>query len=161
MKLFNRNRNAAATTAGPNAPVAQDQGILPTHTHTHDSKLHNHSSSQRHAGFGGRPSVGQWFKHTAVDLITMLVMGMIGLGVYFADPAPSRSFPVAFKDGEIVYPQFSYPLRKEIVPIWVSLFNLFKLSETKENLGCCNAGIFRASYSLCHQSDSGSEFLGL
>jgi diacylglycerol diphosphate phosphatase/phosphatidate phosphatase len=40
--------------------------------------------------------------------------------VYFADPAPSRSFPILFRDGEIVYPEFSYPLRKEIVPIWAA-----------------------------------------
>lgn len=32
-----------------------------------------------------------------------------------ASPAPSRSFPVYFADGEIVYPQFAYPLRNNIV----------------------------------------------
>src|SRR6478752_3547499 len=37
-----------------------------------------------------------------------------------AHPAPSRSFAVTFADGEIVYPQFAYPLRKEIVPIWAA-----------------------------------------
>ena len=38
-----------------------------------------------------------------------------------AHPAPSRSFAVTFpSDGEIVYPQFAYPLRKEIVPIWAA-----------------------------------------
>lgn len=50
----------------------------------------------------------------------MAIMGAIGLGVYMADPAPSRSFPVTFADGEIVYPEFAYPLRKEIVPIWAA-----------------------------------------
>jgi diacylglycerol diphosphate phosphatase/phosphatidate phosphatase len=40
--------------------------------------------------------------------------------VYEAHPAPSRSFPVYFQDGEIVYPQFAYPLRREIVPIWAA-----------------------------------------
>lgn len=50
----------------------------------------------------------------------MAIMGAIGLGVYMADPAPSRSFPVTFSDGEIVYPEFAYPLRKEIVPIWAA-----------------------------------------
>lgn len=40
--------------------------------------------------------------------------------VYEAHPAPTRSFPVTFTDGEIVYPQFAYPLRKEIVPIWAA-----------------------------------------
>lgn len=40
--------------------------------------------------------------------------------VYNADPAPSRSFPITFQDGEIVYPEFAYPLRNEIVPIWAA-----------------------------------------
>ncbi|RKU45127.1 hypothetical protein DL546_003975 [Coniochaeta pulveracea] len=68
-----------------------------------------------------RPSFGQWLKFTALDILTMVVMGAIGLGVYFANPAPNRSFAVTFNtDGEIVYPQFAYPLRKEIVPIWAA-----------------------------------------
>lgn len=37
-----------------------------------------------------------------------------------APPAPSRSFPVYFQDGEIVYPEFAYPLRKNIIPIWLA-----------------------------------------
>ena len=48
----------------------------------------------------------------------MAAMGAVGLGVYNADPAPSRSFPITFSDGEVVYPQFAYPLRTEIIPIW-------------------------------------------
>jgi diacylglycerol diphosphate phosphatase / phosphatidate phosphatase len=40
--------------------------------------------------------------------------------VYEAPPAPSRSFAVTYFNGEIVYPQFAYPLRHEIVPIWAS-----------------------------------------
>lgn len=47
----------------------------------------------------------------------MAAIGVIGLGVYEAHPAPSRSLPVLFRDGEIVYPEFAYPLRHEIVPI--------------------------------------------
>lgn len=50
----------------------------------------------------------------------MVCMGAIGLGVYEAKPAPSRSFPVYFENGEIVYPDFAYPLRYEIVPIWAA-----------------------------------------
>lgn len=57
-------------------------------------------------------------KFTWLDLLTMAAMGAIGLGVYNADPAPSRSFPITFLDGEVVYPEFAYPLRSEIVPIW-------------------------------------------
>ena len=50
----------------------------------------------------------------------MAAMGAVGLGVYEAHPAPSRSFPVTFADGEVVYPEFAYPLRHEIVPIWLA-----------------------------------------
>ena len=59
-------------------------------------------------------------KMTWIDLLTMAAMGAIGLGVYKAHPAPSRSFPVTFLDGEVVYPEFAYPLRHEIVPIWLA-----------------------------------------
>ena len=40
-------------------------------------------------------------------------------------PAPSRSFPVYNLDGGVAYPQFAYPLRKEIVPIWLAAFIAF------------------------------------
>ncbi|EQL01490.1 PAP2 superfamily protein [Ophiocordyceps sinensis CO18] len=42
--------------------------------------------------------------------------------VYNAHPAPSRSFAVTYSDGEVVYPEFAYPLRKEIIPIWLAAF---------------------------------------
>ncbi|GAO15359.1 uncharacterized protein UV8b_07080 [Ustilaginoidea virens] len=69
-----------------------------------------------------RPTFGQWLKLTGLDIATMIVMGAVGLGVYMADPAPSRSFAVTFQDGEIVYPEFAYPLRDEIIPIWLAAF---------------------------------------
>ncbi|PNP44333.1 hypothetical protein TGAMA5MH_03939 [Trichoderma gamsii] len=69
-----------------------------------------------------RPSFGQWLKVTWLDILTMVAMGAIGLGVYEAKPAPTRSFPVTFSDGEIVWPEFGYPLRKEIIPIWLAAF---------------------------------------
>ncbi|KAG8932055.1 hypothetical protein FRC02_001744, partial [Tulasnella sp. 418] len=37
-----------------------------------------------------------------------------------ADPAPKRNFPITFSNGQVVYPQYAYPLRKNIVPIWLS-----------------------------------------
>ncbi|KAL0578448.1 hypothetical protein V5O48_003548 [Marasmius crinis-equi] len=57
-------------------------------------------------------SFGVWLRLHGVDLITMALMGALGLGIYEAPPAPSRSFPVYFQSGDIVYPEFSYPLRK-------------------------------------------------
>jgi len=47
-------------------------------------------------------------------------MAMAEAQVYKAPPAPSRSFPVYFQDGDVVYPEFAYPLRHEIVPIWLA-----------------------------------------
>lgn len=68
-----------------------------------------------------RPTFGQWLKATWLDILTMIFLGAVGLGVYFAHPAPTRSFAVTFPtDGEVVYPQFAYPLRKEIIPIWLA-----------------------------------------
>ena len=37
-----------------------------------------------------------------------------------APPAPNRSFAVYDPSGEVVYPEFAYPLRKEIIPIWAA-----------------------------------------
>jgi hypothetical protein len=47
----------------------------------------------------GRPRFmfGRWIRLYGVDLLTMAAMGAIGLGVYEANPAPSRSFPVYFR----------------------------------------------------------------
>ncbi|TGJ88511.1 hypothetical protein E0Z10_g259 [Xylaria hypoxylon] len=70
-----------------------------------------------------RPSFGQWLKVTWLDILTFVIMGVIGLGIYEAPPAPTRSFAVTFpSDGEVVYPEFAYPLRKEIIPIWLAAF---------------------------------------
>lgn len=93
-----RNHGAAATTAT-------------THNGTH--------------AWNTRPTFGQWIKATALDILTMAALGAIGLGVYMAKPAPSRSFPVVFSDGEIVYPEFAYPLRNEIVPIYAAALLAF------------------------------------
>lgn len=77
------------------------------------------------ASYNTRPTFGQWLKASILDIVTMAVMGAIGLGVYMADPAPSRSFPIIFQDGEIVYPQFAYPMRHEIIPIWAAALMAF------------------------------------
>jgi membrane-associated phospholipid phosphatase len=55
----------------------------------------------------------------------MALMGALGLGIYKAPPAPNRSFPVYNLDGSVVYPQFAYPLRKEVVPIWLAALLAF------------------------------------
>jgi len=67
----------------------------------------------------------KWLRLHLVDLITMALMGAVGLGVYYAPPAPNRSFPVFHPDGSIVYPEYAYPVRKEIIPIWLAAFIAF------------------------------------
>ena len=44
---------------------------------------------------------------------------------YYLDPAPTRSFPLYFQDENVVYPEFAYPLRKEIIPIWAAALIAF------------------------------------
>ncbi|CAD6444516.1 2f5a4c19-cbae-4962-b20a-14172f85d918 [Sclerotinia trifoliorum] len=104
MGMFSRKQQAPANT-GPG-----------THVTPHDTQ--HHGKGPLVLPMSKRPSFGQWLKVTWLDILTMAAMGAVGLGVYEAHPAPSRSFPVYFQDGEIVYPQFAYPLRNEIVPIW-------------------------------------------
>ncbi|KAI7282394.1 hypothetical protein KC345_g3574 [Hortaea werneckii] len=67
-----------------------------------------------------RPSFGQWLKASWPDLLTMIIVGAVGLGAYWAPPAPKRSFPIHYQDGTIVFPEFAYPLRREVVPIWAA-----------------------------------------
>lgn len=117
MGFFNKRNTAAPadTTTSTGTPRREKKaGIF--------------GSRNEHGGaraWNSRPTFGAWIKATALDIITMAILGAIGLGVYFADPAPSRSFPVTFRDGEIVYPQFAYPLRNEIVPIWAAALMAF------------------------------------
>lgn len=95
MGMFSRKQQAPATTAGPGANMAT----------THEK---HHGKGPMALSMNKRPSFGQWLKVTWLDILTMAAMGAIGLGVYEAHPAPSRSFPVYFQDGEVVYPQFAY-----------------------------------------------------
>lgn len=121
--MFSRNRRAAPvaadTTTTTGGTTFTDSGVAPTTHHhekgprsgvTHGGRSRRGMFSSRHPGaypehLNTRPTFGQWMKGFWVDLLTMIAMGAIGLGVYEADPAPSRSFPVTFQDGQIVYPQ--------------------------------------------------------
>ncbi|GME56302.1 Phosphatidic acid phosphatase type 2/haloperoxidase [Neofusicoccum parvum] len=114
MRFFNRRpQTADDSTTTSTAPVAQNG-----HHHSdHATRKHTWPSD---GALNKRPPFGQWLKMTWPDILTMICMGAIGLGVYEAKPAPSRSFPVYFENGEIVYPEFAYPLRNEIIPIWAA-----------------------------------------
>jgi diacylglycerol diphosphate phosphatase/phosphatidate phosphatase len=93
-------------------PVAADTTTATGMDGHHEKRTRPRRSSRAAApSHNTRPTFGQWIKATWLDIVTMAIMGAIGLGVYMADPASSRSFPIVFQDGEIVYPQFAYPMR--------------------------------------------------
>ncbi|KAJ7349442.1 phosphatidic acid phosphatase type 2/haloperoxidase [Mycena albidolilacea] len=85
----------------------------------------HHEPKRTQPGTAAPFRFGTWIRLHGVDLITMALMGALGLGIYKAPPAPSRSFPVYFQDGEVVYPEFAYPIRKEIVPIFAAALIAF------------------------------------
>ncbi|KAF5330479.1 hypothetical protein D9619_005984 [Psilocybe cf. subviscida] len=108
MPLFGRRANS------PN--VANKQALANDGNVT--GGAHGGNYGRRGAGTPFR--FGAWLRLHGFDLITMALMGAIGLGVYFAPPAPNRSFPIYQPNGAVTYPQFAYPLRKEIIPIWLA-----------------------------------------
>ena len=98
-----------------------------TNTTTHRRRNRSHSRSRRtpfdiNSGhYNRRPSFGQWLKFTWLDILTMAILGALALGLNYAGPAPSRSFPVTFTSGDVVYPQFAYPLRHAIIPLYAAV----------------------------------------
>ncbi len=52
-----------------------------------------------------------------MDYLLMAILGGLGLGIYFLRPAPNRVFPVYLRNGEVAYPEFSYPFQSDIVTI--------------------------------------------
>ncbi|KAA8899509.1 phosphatidic acid phosphatase type 2/haloperoxidase [Sphaerosporella brunnea] len=92
---------------------------------TTNGRGHGHHHGEKRAAatdyhINRRPTFGMWLRTVWLDILTMAALGAVGLGVYQAAPAPTRSFPIVFQDQEIVYPQFAYPLRKNIIPIWLA-----------------------------------------
>ncbi|OTB05357.1 hypothetical protein M426DRAFT_29770, partial [Hypoxylon sp. CI-4A] len=70
-----------------------------------------------------RPSFGLWLRITWPDLVTMLVLGAVAFGVYTLHPPGTRMFPLTIEDtGGVVYPQFAYPYRPQIIPSWLDRF---------------------------------------
>lgn len=68
---------------------------------------------------------GAWLRLHGFDLLTMAIFGALALGIYFANPAPNRNFPLFNVNGEVIYPQFAYPLRRQIIPIWAAALIAF------------------------------------
>ncbi|CAE6489364.1 unnamed protein product [Rhizoctonia solani] len=57
---------------------------------------------------------------TWLDLLVVICVGALALGLNAADNVSTRQFPIIFReDGDVVYPTFSYPRRKSIIPIWL------------------------------------------
>ncbi|GFP55737.1 PA-phosphatase related-family protein DDB_G0271516 [Trichoderma asperellum] len=119
MGLFGRRARSPSRTA---APAADNTTTTTTTRRGWGFGRGGHGSHHQAYSMHTRPSFGQWLKFTWLDILTMVAMGAIGLGIYEAKPAPTRSFPVTFSDGEIVWPEFGYPYRKEIIPIWLAAF---------------------------------------
>lgn len=122
MGLFTRTPRAQPAVGHHNTATTVDPTVR--HEKVRHEKHHGTTARQTRGpmlySHSSRPTFGQWLKGTWKDVLTMAIMGAIGLGVYFAHPAPTRSFPVTFQDGEVVYPDFAYPLRKNIIPIWAA-----------------------------------------
>lgn len=78
MGFFNRR------TSAPDANTAPAVGQEGRRRH---SRSHNRAEgAAAYAGngmFNSRPSFGQWLKGTWLDIVTMAIMGAIGLGVCF------------------------------------------------------------------------------
>jgi len=87
-------------TYADGTPATGATGAPGQHATTQGHPGFNHAEegypSQSRKGFATGFSVVRWLRLHAVDLITMAAMGAVGLGVYEADPAPSRSFPVLY-----------------------------------------------------------------
>lgn len=113
--MFSRHKDSSAAPAD-NAPNGA----------TNVGSVNNtHRTLPSQSGVGKGFVLTKWLRLHLVDLITMAIMGAIGLGVYRAPPAPNRSFPVFHPDGNIIYPEYAYPVRKEVVPIWLAAFIAF------------------------------------
>lgn len=127
MGLFSRSQAPAGAPVGqadPNAPRSSffSRREKPSVSTAATGNNTGVSPPSPYAFVNRRPTIGGWFKTIWLDILTMALMGAVGLGVYMAPPAPTRSFPVYFANGEIVYPEFAYPLRKNIIPIWLAAF---------------------------------------
>ncbi|KAI1780549.1 acid phosphatase/Vanadium-dependent haloperoxidase [Hypoxylon cercidicola] len=86
-----------------------------------------HSIFQREPySMARRPSFGLWLRITWPDILTMLLIGAVGIGLFYVRPIGTRMFPLTVIDtytghdtGEVVYPQLAYPYRPQIISSWV------------------------------------------
>ncbi|GHJ84895.1 hypothetical protein NliqN6_1297 [Naganishia liquefaciens] len=119
-----RDTARTATVPGQQEPVVQEKRGMFSNKHTNKSMAAGGMSGPD-GPYGHKFKFGQWIKLHLLDLLTMAAMGAIGLGVYEADPAPTRNFPIYNNNSEVVYPQFAYPYRKNIIPIYAAALIAF------------------------------------
>lgn len=55
-----------------------------------------------------------------MDYLLLVILGVVGIVANILRPVPDRLFPVYFRNGEVVNPEFAYPLVKNIIPTWLS-----------------------------------------
>lgn len=77
MGIFSRKQRAADGTAAPTTRTSR--------------KTHGGNSTPYYS-MATKPSFGQWLRYTWLDILTMVIMGVIGLGVCEPD-APGRTPP--------------------------------------------------------------------
>ncbi|OLN81843.1 PA-phosphatase related-family protein-like protein 1 [Colletotrichum chlorophyti] len=95
-----------------------DAPHLPTHRRrsSEDTRINDRWHGREPYTMDSRPPFLLWLTVTWLDVLTMLIMGAIALGVFRARPPAHRTFPIAFENGEVVYPQFAYPHITQIIP---------------------------------------------
>ena len=89
MPFFNKKPQAAdantATAVGNNnnAPATEKSGLkgLMSRRNREPAQPTQDQAAYGHDNLNRRPTFGQWLKGTIVDIITMVIMGVIGLGV--------------------------------------------------------------------------------
>ncbi|RYO84136.1 hypothetical protein DL766_001848 [Monosporascus sp. MC13-8B] len=95
-------------------PVPRDP-----HTHTRQQWIR----TSEHYSLERRPMVVQWLRLTWLDLLGMAILAIVNFLLYRAKPPVTRTFPLTVVEtGEVVYPQFAYPYRQQIIAPWLDAF---------------------------------------
>lgn len=90
----------------------------------------NNSPQDNNRPFQERMTIRIYIRTFWMDFLVMAIMGGIAIGVHSLGPAANRLFPIYFLNGEVVYPEYSYPLEKNIVPTWLSALLAFVIPIT-------------------------------
>jgi hypothetical protein len=143
-----------ATAAGQ--PIATDP--------KHEGHRGHHGHHGNHGGypvtFNARPTFGQWLKATGLDILTMFILGAIGLGVSIR-VRNEKSSPLTLP-GLLRQPG-SNPVIPSPLPRWRDCVSSILLSASQRdcsNLGCCTSRQSGSHCRLLHCSNSSPQLLG-